>query len=454
MDKYDFKAITTELVCPWISSTKSNMSQVLAVTSHPTTNELLVLDCHFKVSCFKLQNGNPIVKPLEKLCIDSSLHHNKVSLFFTFGLFLGLVWHSGVISIHDIYSGAQFSTLDDLQGQNVHIWRCFHLVNSVGFWSISGIWKLQSGTVLETSECIRSLLQSANCEAERTDGSVVQEELSEVYPQTCALKRSCFFADDMSMELRNPSEHFVFPEFVTDSETNAKPCKANEQSIHAKRSMFTGPLCAANHLIKWNVSHRAAKLALDAVVCSQMLSDCNSTDEEVPEVFLDFLVGKWAQSPALALALLWEHPVHREFVLHKLEQYLSESYDKSQAQKTCLNELLHPYISEFLLLSKQIKSAIESSVEDMNQSPSAPTNCSEQEVASLLEAFNVGLLDVTSEERLSTLSQQQPQKVLKCVAEYLRIETQQEDLRDSPWGQRWRKIYRLVMMMVMMINTE
>ena len=445
MDKCDFKAIITELVCPWSSSTKSNAPQIVAVTSHPTTNELLALNSDSELSYFKLQDGSPVLKPLVKLSLNSSLHHDRVSFFFAFGLFVGLVWNSGAISICDVHSGAQISRLEDLQGQTVHLWRCFHLVNSVGFWSISGIWKLQSGTVLEISDCIRSSFQSGNVETERTDHpSLVQTESNQIYPRTLAFNKSSFFSGNASLNFKNTSENFVIPELVTDQETDDNSSLANEQSMHTNRSVFTGPLFAANHLMKWNVSHRAAKLALDSIACSQVLSDCNQTDEEVPKVFLDLLLGTNAQSPAMALALLWEHPVHREFVLHNLEQYMGDSLDKSQTKKTCLNELLHPYMSEFLLLSKQVKLTVDSSFKGIIQSPSSPINSMEQEIASLLEAFDVGLLDMTSLERLSTLSHQQPQKVLNCVAEYLKIDSKQGDLRDSQLEQRWRKIYRLV----------
>ena len=444
MDKFDFKAIIAELVCPWSSSTKSETPHILAVTSHPTTNELLVLNSDSELFYFKLQDGNPVLTPLVKLCLDSSLYQDEVSLLFGFGLFAGLVWNSGMISIYDIHSGAQICMLEDLQGQNVHVWRCFHLVNSVGFWSISGIWKLQSGTVLEISESIKSSLQSTNFETKRADPLIIQEKSNEICTRTPLSHKNHFFDSDASLEFKTTSENFVIPELVSDQETTRECSIAGEQSTNANRRVFAGPLFAANHLMKWNVSHRAAKLALDSTVCSRILSDCSMTDEEVPELFLDLMVGEHSQSPAMALALLWEHPIHREFVLCKLEQYVSESSDKSQTKKTCLNELLHPYMSEFLLLSKQCKSMTDSSFKEMIHSPSLPINSIEQEVVSLLEAFDNGPLDVTSLERLSTLSHQQPQQVLQCVADYLRIVSEQHSSRNSQCEQRWRKIFRLV----------
>jgi len=443
VEKFDFKAIIAELVCPWISSAKSDKSPIVAVTSHPTTNELLVLSSDSELSYFKLQDGSPVLKSLVTLQLDSLLHHDKISVLFAFGLFAGLVWNSGIISIYDIHSGVQICKLEDLQGQNVHVWRCFQLVNSVGFWSISGIWKLQSGTVLEISECVRSSLHSVDFETGRANSSLIRGKSKDVHARTHLLNSGHLFTNDPSLELKNASENFVIPELVCDQETTSESSLMKKETSHTDKRVFAGPLCAANHLIKWNVSHRAAKLALDSIVCSQILSDGSITDEEVPGVFLDLLAGEHAQSPAMALALLWEHPIHREFILHKLEQYMVKSSDKSKTKKTCLNELLHPYLSEFLLLSKQSKLMSDSSFKDITQSPLLPTNSVSQEVASLLEAFDNGPLDMTSLERLSTLSNQHPQQVLDCVAMYLRIDSDQDDLKDSPCEQRWKQIYRL-----------
>ena len=445
VDKFDFKAMIAELVCPWISSTKSGLPRIVDVTSHPTTNELLVLNSDSDLFYFKLQDGSPVLNPLVKLHLDSSSQHDKFSLFFAFGLFAGLISDSGIISIYDIYSGVQLSKLEELQGQSVHMWRNFHLMNSVGFWSISGIWKLQSATILEISECIRSAIQPTNFETERADSLLVQGKSNEVCTRNRLLQKDNFFTGKASLEFESASENFVIPELVSDDqETTNESSIINEQSFSTNESIFTGPVFAANHLMKWNINHRAAKLALDSIVCSRILSDCRTTDEEVPGVFLNLLVGKLAQSPAMALALLWEHPVHREFVLHKLELYLSENSDKSPTQKTCLNELLQPYVSEFLSLSKQCKPTTDSSFKEMIKLPSLPTNSIAQEVTSLLEAFSVGPMDMTSLERLSTLSIQYPQQVLDCVSEYLRIDSEQDDSKDSQCEKRWRKIYRFV----------
>lgn len=445
VDTFDFRAIVAELVCPWTSGTKSGRRHLVAITSHPTTNELIVLNSDLELSYFKLEDSDPVLTPLVKLLLDSSFSSNKMSLFFAFDLIVGLVWDSGVIALYDIHSGAKICKLEDLQGQSVHMWKSFHLANSIGFWSISGIWKLQSGSVLEISECIRSSISSANIVTAETSSSVIQGRSNESHTKTSVLHKNCFIADDPSLrtEFDTSSERFVIPKLVQGQDTFSSR-STTEQSIQINERLFTGPLLAASHLMKWNLNHRAAKLALDSVVCSIILSDCAMKDSEIPRFFLDLLVSEHAQGPAIALALLWEHPVHREFILQRLEQYVGERVNKSHVDKTFLNELLHPYMSEFVLLSEQCKSTIDSSFNEMTQSPSLPTNSVSQEVPALLEAFDIGPLDMTSLERLSTLSHQQPHKVLECVAEYLKIDSKQDDSQEHHLEQRWRKIYRFV----------
>lgn len=423
------------------------MHHLVAVTSHPTTNELLVLDSDSELLYFKLEERDPVLTPLVKLLVDSSFQNDKISLFFAFDLLVGLVWHSGVITLYDVHSGAEICMLKDLKGQSVHIWKSFHLANSIGFWSISGIWKLQSGTVLEISECIRSAVKSTNIVNGEIDSPVIQGKSDERHTKISLSHKNYIVADDPSLRTESDTspENFVFPELVKDQKPSERSFgHISKQPLHADERVFAGPLFAASHLMKWNVNHRAAKLALDSIVCSRILSDCNVNNSEIPGIFLDLLVSERAQGPAIALALLWEHPIHREFVLRKLEQYMSECVDKSGTNKTVLNELLHPYLSELLLLSKQCKSAIDSGFKGMTMSPSLPTNSVIQEVPALLEAFDIGPLDMTSLERLSTLSHQHPHKVLECVAAYLRINSDQNGLQESQWEQRWRKIYRLV----------
>ena len=445
VDTFDFRAIVAELVCPWTSGTNSGRHHLIAITSHPTTNELLVLNSDLELSYFKLEDRDPVLAPLVQPLLDSSCINDKISLFFAFDLIVGLVWDSGVIVLYDIHSGAKICKLQDLQGQNVHIWKSFHLANSIGFWSISGIWKLQSGSVLGISECIRSSIALANIVTGETNSSVIQVRPNESSSKTRPLYKNCFMADDPSLrtEFDTSSEKFVIPEIVQDQEMFSSR-STTEQFMNSDEKLFTGPLLAANHLMKWNLNHRAAKLALDSVVCSRILSDCALKDSEIPRLFLDLLVGEHAQGPAIALALLWEHPIHREFILQRLEQYVGESPHKSYVDKTFLNELLHPYLSEFVLLSKQCKSSVDSGFKEMTESPSLSTNSVSQEVPALLEVFDNGPLDVTSLERLSTLSHQQPHKVLECVAEYLKIDSKTDDSQGHNLEQRWRKIYRFV----------
>lgn len=441
VDTFDFRAIVAELVCPWTSGTNSGQQHFIAITSHPTTNELLVLNSVLELSYFKLEDRDPVLTPLVKLMLDSSFTNDKISLFFAFDLIVGLVWDSGVIAFHYIHSGAKICRLEELQGQNVHIWRSFHLANSIGFWSISGIWKLQSGSVLEISECIRSSISLAGTVTGETNSSVIQCESGS---KTRALHKNCFIVNHPSLrtEFDASSEKFAIPELVQDQEVFSSR-SITEQSINIDERLLAGPLLAASHLMKWNLNHRAAKLALDSVVCSTILSDCALKDSEIPRFFLDLLVSEHFQGPAIALALLWEHPMHREFILQRLEQYVGERVCKPHMDKTFLNELLHPYLSEFVLLSKQCKSAIiDSGFKEMAQSPSLPINSACQEVPALLEAFSNGPLDMTSLERLSTLSHQQPQEVLERVAEYLKIDSKHDDSQGRHLQQRWQKIYR------------
>lgn len=397
------------------------------------------------MSYFKLEDRDPVLVPLVQTPLYSSCINDKISLIFAFDLIVGLVWDSGVITLYDIHSGAKICKLEDLQGQNVHIWKSFHLANSIGFWSISGIWKLQSGSVLGISECIRSSIALENIVTGETSSSVIQVRPNGSSSKTKPLHKNCFMADDPSLrtEFDSSSEKFVIPEIVQDQEMFSSR-STTEQSVNISERLFTGPLLAANHLMKWNLNHRAAKLALDSVVCSRILSDCAIKDSEIPRLFLDLLVGEHAQGPAIALALLWEHPMHREFILQRLEQYVGESVHKSYTDKTFLNELVHPYLCEFVLLSKQCKSAIDPGFKEMTESPSLSTNSVNQEVPALLEAFDNGPLDVTSLERLSALSHQHPHKVLECVAEYIKIDSKQGDSQGHQLEQRWRKIYRFV----------
>lgn len=327
------------------------------------------------MSYFKLEDRDPVLVPLVQPLLDSSCINDKISLIFAFDLIVGLVWDSGVITLYDIHSGTKICKVEDLQGQNVHIWKSFHLANSIGFWSISGIWKLQSGSVLGISECIRSSIALENIVTGETSSSVIQVRPNGSSSKTKPLHKNCFMADDPSLgtEFDSSSEKFVFPEIVQDQEMFSSR-STTEQSVNIDERLFTGPLLAANHLMKWNLNHRAAKLALDSVVCSRILSDCAIKDSEIPRLFLDLLVGEHAQGPAIALALLWEHPMHREFILQRLEQYVGESVHKSYTDKTFLNELVHPYLSEFVLLSKQYKSAIDSGFKEMTESPSLSTN--------------------------------------------------------------------------------
>lgn len=437
VDKVDFKAIIADLLCPWVSNTKESSSHITAVLSHPKTYELLVLDNALELSYFRLQDCDPILNSLVKLGHDLSPCSDKVSRLFAFGLFAGVIWDSGMISIYDIGSGAHLCKLEDLQGQNVQVWGCQHLVNSVGFWSISGIWKLQSGTVVEVSECIRSSLSCKKLGSKKADLLKVGELSNNLQMKTQLLEERGALNGIALQDFKRISEESVIPEFVSDAKTNEKSLQESEQNI------FAGPLFAANHLIKWNMKHRAAKIALDSIVSSQIVSDGHKIDEEVPELFLDLLMDECTQSPAMALALLWEHPIYRELISSKLEQHTEESCERPQRRKTCLTALLHPYISEFLFLSKQIKLPVDCNSDERNLPHSLPTNSVHEEVTALLEEFDVGSLDVTSLERLSTLTYQQPQKVLDLVTEYLKMDSESKDFKDSQWEQRWKKIYRL-----------
>lgn len=444
VEKVDFKAIIADLLCPWVSSTTGSTSHVTAVLSHPKTYELLVLDNALELSYFRLQDCDPILNSLVKLKHDLSPCSDKVSCLFAFGLFAGLIWDSGMISIYDIGSGAHLCKLEDLQGQNVQVWGCQHLVNSVGFWSISGIWKLQSGTVMEVSECIRSSLSSKKLGPKKADLPKVGELSNNLQMKAHLLEERGTLDNIALMDFKRISEKSGTPEFVSDVKTNENSQEESEQFMQTGENIFAGPLFAANHLIKWNVKHRAAKIALDSIVSSRIVSDGHKIDEEVPELFLDLLMDECTQSPAMALALLWEHPIHRELICSKLEQHTEESCKSTQKKKTCLTALLHPYISEFLVLSRQIKLAMDSNSDERNLPHSLPTNSVHDEVVALLEEFDVGLLGVTSLERLSTLTYQQPQKVLDLVRGYLKIDSESEDLMNSQWEQRWKKIYRFV----------
>lgn len=446
VDKFDFKAIIAELLCPWTSSTKNNLHHLVALTSHPTTNELLVIDSGLELSLVKLQERSPDVAPLVRLQADSLIFHSdKILDLFAFGLIVGVLWKSGKLSLYDVGSGAEICKLEDFKGQKVLIWRCSHLVNSIGFWSVNGIWKLQSGTVLETADCIRSSVNSAKLVSRENNSFVTTQESIESFCSNSPSK-SVFITDAslLKTELDTSSENFLIPEIVKNKQKSERSSVGSGQSRHIGVDGFSGPLFAVSHLTKWNLTHRAAKLALDSIVCSGILSGSPVTYSEIPESLVHLLVSSHSQGPEIALLLLWEDPVHREFVLRNLEQYMIErGMDKSHPKKTLLNELLHPYMSEFLLLNKQCKSATDPNVMEITQSPTLPTNSVMQEILTLLETFDSSPLEMVSLERLSTLSHQHPHKVLEHVADYLRIDFEEDESTESQWQGRWRKIYRL-----------
>lgn len=395
----------------------------------------------------KLQDNDPVVTSLVRLQTDSLIFHSdKILHLFAFGLIVGVVWFSGKLSLYDVGCGAEICALEDLKGQKVHVWKCSHLVNSIGFWSVNGIWKLQSGTVLEIADCIKSSVNSSQCASGENNSFVTQQESNESLCSNDPSK-SFFIADDslLKTELDTSSENFLIPEIAKDQQKFERSSVGSGQSKHIGEEGFSGPLFAVSHLTKWNLTHRAFKLALDSIVCSGILSGSPVAFNEIPEAFLHLLVSSHSQGPAIALLLLWEHPVHREFVLLELEQYMNDlGMDKSQPKKTLLNELLHPYMSEFLLLNKQCKSVNDPSVMEMMQSPTLPTNSVTQEIFSLLETFDSSPLEMVPLERLSTLSRQNSHKVLEHVADYLKIDFEEDEFTESQWQQRWRKIYRFV----------
>ena len=413
----------SELLCPWFAKITADKGLPVAFTSHPTTNELIVLGSNAKLSYFVLHNGNPVFKSLCKLHTDFKFQDDNVSIVFAWGLVFGLVRDSGVISLHDLQSGMELCVLEDLRGQRVHPWMSYHVTPSIGFWSVNGIWKLQSSTVLEIATHVKSKnvtgkgYSTTNCQNSKHLACFVSRE-KEVLLNGVTQRTECTIPSSSELAL----------------EFEMTPCLGG--------SILAGTLCAAYHLMKWNMKHWAAKLALDSVACFRVLANCAETDVEVPRDLLDLFVTEYVQSPVLALALLWDHPVHKEFVLQKLEQFVSERMENSESGKTVLNDLLQPFMIEFLLLSKHFKSVICPGLAQMTKVPSLLVNSVSQEVKGFLETFFMGSLSVKSFERLSTLSHQHQQEVLKCITQYFKVDSQLKDSSSDQLLQKWKKVYR------------
>ena len=464
VSKTDFRAIVTGLLSTWAVNSQRLGQHITSVSSHSTTKELVTLTDNFIVSCFTLEEENPVLTELCLLNRNSSVISEQDQLCHSFclGLFLGLVWKSGLISLYSIQSGMLLCVIEELRGQNVNVWRSCADIPSVGVWSCKGIWKLQSKTIVDISDVIKSespkgaahmvSFVKVKCQEK---GQPPVENFDQSYVPESGYTMSDSTTPQFDTLLTTVPQVNCPPNQVADGSpqtagksTGTTP--ATDEESHSNEASFTAPCHAVDFLVAWNLNQWATKLSLALITSHKIFLNIPERDFKVPEMLLNRLTSESIQGPALVLALFWDHPFLRAFIVQQIQEYLEANIGKVEdvtkaRPKTVLHDVMLPYLREFLVLSKKYDSIIQNRLTESCITPSEIATTGKparQEAMEILASSCIAPLDCSLLTRLEILVYQCQKEVLQSVAEFLAIDVTEEEAHVEVTREKWRQIFR------------
>jgi hypothetical protein len=421
-----------ELLPVWHSFPSQENEYILTLTTHPSTLELLLLDNSYSLSYAVIQEGQPLIQRLCVLNIPSRTDNKTVQNVFAIGLFVGLVWDSGIIDVFDSKSGNVLCTITELTGEHLNVWTYAGTVPGIGVWSSRGIWELKSSSILDVAEVIQTSVKPMN---------EITIENIENHRKESETKMKLDDMEGFDKEtirdsaVRCPGCNFI--EELSDKVDPICKCLNLDKKI-------SGPLAATMFLHKWNLFPLEAKVALSSII-SKILLD--GSESFIEKELLDIVVGESFQSPVFALTLLFNHPLYKDLVIKEvqnfLEKFQSDENSDQKCIKTALNDALYPYMNQFVALVKTFDDLLGSSAAIL---PSLRANSSSDatEAKEILHKLNLSKPDSESLFRLCFLQSHSPREVVESVDQYIGLSSLGNEKVGSVYRQQWRNLYRSV----------
>ena len=423
VDKVDFRLIYSEFLSVMNYSIVSG--HFVSFATHVSTQELVTVDNHGDVSLVNSKEKQNDQTTLS--CIKEHFIEDQEDKIFVYSLVLVCIGLSGKIYFFHTESGILLETLNILKDKNPCIWYGVDELPKVGLFTSDGIWKLLSTAVLDIAAFIETSAKYQKIPSSRC--------ISKNYNGNNDAEVNNFDKTQLNQTIYENTK-------LDTTQRAGCICEAHEackKLIHKKNS-FTGTKHAVNFLSFWNNKHWSTKMALDSVISTLVFNESSRIDCEIPSVILDLLAGENFQNPSLLLALLWDHPIHRSFVRRTVQEFLNK-YSRSTAKKTSLNKMLHPYLEEFVSLSKKydvtLRGDFACDKEDCVECI-LPANVEGKIIlSSLNDQFDSVML-----RRLSILAEQSPEQLLSSVSDFVNFESSEFNLEGENLMQWWRKLFR------------
>lgn len=420
MDKTDFRSILMHILPVWNTAGKSDY--IISLTTHPTTLELLLLDNTFTLSYACIQDGELCIQEICKLNLQCDV--KTVRNIFAFGLFIGVVFESGILNIFDSRSGIALCTMKDLEGLSLSGWVYAGTVPSIGIWAAEGIWELKSTSIANVSKVLQNSVYS-NHQSLQDDR---KDEAKSITKEEILTRRAIITCDK------------CFPEYIHHEIDSTCVCHKN----------ISGPEAATQFLKTWNMHPAAAKVALSTTALKMSCSDTENF-QEVGKEHLELLLGKTFQSPVASLTLFYQHSHYKEQILLCLKSFLQNwdqkaDTDQSSSQ-TPLNELLYHHIKDFVTLTDKCEEMITMprSLHELK----SDLGSIRDEIEHLFSKLNLSNPDSHSLSRLTylqTVQSKSENEVCKSMGQTmgLKFEGSSSSQEVKISSQRLRRIFRLV----------
>lgn len=408
VDKTDFRAIIMHLLPIWNSFTLPDNENIISLTTHPTTLELLILDNTYTLSYACIYDDECCIQRLSKLNLQQNTKKQTVRNLFAFGLFVGIVFESGLLEIMESRSGLPIYTITELEDSNLRVWTYSGVVNSVGVWSDKGIWELKPKSISD----IARVMQNLSSETEESKTAIKEENQTENDSITCG---KC---------LPGYEPHAIGPMCYKET--------------------IAGSVAATQFLQAWNQLSFAAKVTLNTVVLKMICNDSENFKAVIEREHMEVLLGSSFQSPVAALALFYHHPCYKENVVLAAKLFL-EKFESNQDEfeenttKTVLNDSLYPYMKHLITITEKFDNLIET--QKLSPSMESDVELSKAEVKQIFHNLNLGNPDSQSLSRVSYLQQYGSlQEVFESMSQKMGLGGEGRLVKHE----RWRKIFRSV----------
>ena len=462
IQKTDFKGIISDLLCVWASNSEAHgMQHIISLTSHQTTGELVVLTSTSTISYFTVEDEIPVLTNLSTLSLNSPSisPEETISDIFCLGLYVGLIWNSGVVSLYEIRSGVQLGAIEGLKGQAVNAYCGYALIPWIGFWSPNGIWKLQSKPVVDVAGEMKKVSAKPLFPAPRQisfvqvakkpqDGWNALTENSQCCgPEADCVPHGCTLVPgnvDQCLPDR-PLDAKCSPTIANETQ---KDFSAPENDNPPQIPPLAAPCSAINFLTAWNLKHWAARLSLTFILSLKLLAENHMLDFEVPDELLSLLSSDCVQTPALVLALLWDHASLRNFLMELIENFVqqkdshSADHEHQPLTQTALHGIMLPFFQELLELNQMYQSSIGRDFSECAFSKDVTYKSTRQAAVELLTSILSSPLNCKLLSKLETLTCQDPEAVLEGMAGFLAVEDTNEAVQAEEIEERWRQIFR------------